>query len=117
MTFWVDAHISPSICLWINEKFPGTKASSLRSLGLRDASDFRVYTEAKEKKVVLISKDADFQKLIQKNGPPPSLIWLTCGNTSNERLKTILSFALPKALALLEKGEFVVEINDRLGTR
>jgi predicted nuclease of predicted toxin-antitoxin system len=96
MIFWVDAHISPSISLWINEKFPGVQAFSFRSLGLRDATDFHVYTEARKENIVLIGKDADFQKLVLKNGPPPSLIWLTCGNTSNERLKPSCLLRYPK---------------------
>jgi predicted nuclease of predicted toxin-antitoxin system len=114
MIFWIDAHISPSIALWINNTFPGNEAVSFRSLGLRDSKDAEVFFEARKKNVVLISKDADFQKLIQKHGAPPKLIWITCGNTSNEKLKTILSFAFPKALELLEKGESVVEIKDQL---
>jgi len=117
MTLWIDAHISPSIALWINQTFPGVEAISFRSLGLRDAKDVEVFTEARKKNVVLISKDADFQMLVQKLGAPPSLIWITCGNTSNEKLKTILSFALPQAIKLLEKGEVIIEINDMLTSK
>lgn len=73
-----------------------------------------MFFTAREKDAVIISKDADFRKLLQQHGPPPKLIWLTCGNTSNEKLKTILSFAFPKALQLLQKGETVIEINDQL---
>ncbi len=114
MIFWIDEHISPSIAHWINETFPGNEAVSFRALGLRDAKDSEVFTAAKKKNVILISKDSDFRNLIHQHGPPPSLIWITCGNTSNEKLKTILSFAFPKAMKLLEKGEPVVEINDQL---
>ncbi|HEV8512451.1 MAG TPA: DUF5615 family PIN-like protein [Cyclobacteriaceae bacterium] len=117
MTFWIDAHISPSIALWINQTFPGVEAISFRTLGLRDSKDAEVFMEARKKNVVLISKDADFQKLVQKFGSPPSLIWITCGNTSNEKLKTILSFAFPQALKLLEKGEVIIEINDKLTSK
>jgi predicted nuclease of predicted toxin-antitoxin system len=114
MIFWIDAHISPSIAYWINETFPGNEAVSFRALGLRDAKDMEVFTAARKKNVILISKDSDFRNLIHKHGTPPSLIWITCGNTSNEKLKTILSFAFSKALRLLEKGEAIVEINDKL---
>jgi len=116
MTFWIDAQISPSIALWINQTFPGHEAISFQKLGLRDSKDAEVFFDARKHDVVLISKDADFMKLIQKHGAPPKLICLTCGNTSNERLKTILSFAFPKALALLQKGEPVVEIKDQVIT-
>ncbi len=114
MTFWIDAHISPSIALWINETFPGNEAISFRSLGFRNSKDSEVFFAARERDVILISKDSDFKDLIQIQGHPPRLIWITCGNTSNEKLKTILSFALHKALQLLEKGEAIIEINDQL---
>jgi predicted nuclease of predicted toxin-antitoxin system len=43
-------------------------------------------------------------------GAPPSIIWLTCGNTSNAALRGILVNALPKAMTLLAQGEILVEI-------
>jgi predicted nuclease of predicted toxin-antitoxin system len=39
------------------------------------------------------------------------VIWLTCGNTTNARLREILAQALPQAIKLLEAGEAIVEIN------
>ncbi|WP_439484267.1 DUF5615 family PIN-like protein [Cyclobacterium plantarum] len=30
--------------------------------------------------VVVMSKDDDFVQMLEKNGPPPKLIWITCGN-------------------------------------
>ena len=114
MTFWIDAHISPAIALWINETFNQHEAVSFRTLGLRDSPDAVAFFAARNKDAVIISKDSDFMKLLQLHGPPPKLIWITCGNTSNDRLKTILSFAFPKALELLKKGETAIEINDQL---
>ena len=111
---WIDAHISPAIALWINQTFSDINAKSVRSLGLRDAKDIEIFMLAKDSNVILVSKDADFQQLLQKLGPPPKLIWLTCGNTSNEKLRTILSFSLPQAIELLNKGENLIEISDAL---
>ncbi|MEH2114611.1 DUF5615 family PIN-like protein [Nostoc sp.] len=48
--------------------------------------------------------------LIDRFGTPPQVIWLTCGNTSNDRLKEILNSTLPEALELLQSGEALVEI-------
>jgi predicted nuclease of predicted toxin-antitoxin system len=39
-------------------------------------------------------------------------MWITCGNTSNVRLRQVLQATLPTALKLLEQGEFLVEISD-----
>jgi predicted nuclease of predicted toxin-antitoxin system len=61
----------------------------------------------------VISKDRDFVELIERLGPPPQVIWLTCGNTSNANLQSILIVTLPKAVALLQAGESLVEITGR----
>jgi predicted nuclease of predicted toxin-antitoxin system len=58
-----------------------------------------------------MTKDSDFVRLLEVNGPPPKVIWLTCGNTSNDRLEEIPADTLEKALGLLQSGEQLVEIS------
>lgn len=60
--------------------------------------------------VILMTKDRDFIELVERYGSPPQVIWLTCGNTSNDRLKEIMTATLPNAIELLRSGESVVEI-------
>jgi|SRR5690625_1087494 len=115
MKLWVDAQLSPAIAAWINRTFDDIKAESVRALGLRDATDPEIFEEAKKADVVVMSKDDDFIQLIEKRGIPPKFIWVTCGNTSNARMREILSTTLPKAKKLLESGENVVEISDKEG--
>ena len=57
-----------------------------------------------------MTKDRDFVDLVEQYGSPPQVIWLTCGNTSNARLKEILTATLLDALELLRSGERLVEI-------
>jgi predicted nuclease of predicted toxin-antitoxin system len=57
-------------------------------------------------------KDADFVRLLEELGPPPQIIWITCGNTSNTHLRGLLRSALPRALEMLSSGETMVEISD-----
>jgi predicted nuclease of predicted toxin-antitoxin system len=111
MTIWVDAHLSPGIAKWIRESFP-VDAIPLRDLNLRDADDADIFRAARDADAVVMTKDSDFQDLVQRLGTPPRVIWITCGNTSNARLRVILSKTLPDAIALLESGERVVEIGD-----
>jgi predicted nuclease of predicted toxin-antitoxin system len=87
-------------------------AFAIRDLGLRDAEDGDIFAAAKEADVVVITKDSDFVELLQRYGPPPQIIWLRCGNTSNPRLKQLLSHALSAVLPMLEAGEPLVEIGD-----
>ncbi|MFP4088736.1 MAG: DUF5615 family PIN-like protein [Cyclobacteriaceae bacterium] len=112
MTIWIDAQLSPAIAAWINDHFPKCKAISVRQLGLRDAQDQEIFTEARKHKVSIMTKDIDFVKLIEQHGTPPKIIWITCGNTYNQRLKSILASTLPEAIDFLNLGEDLVEISD-----
>ncbi len=113
MKIWVDAQLSPAIAAWLNRTFEDITAASLHSLDLRDAIDYDIFTKARLENAIIMSKDDDFIQLIEKYGSPPKLLWITCGNTSNARLKEVLSLTLKKALTLLEKGENIVEISDK----
>lgn len=109
MTIWIDAQLSPAIAFWIESNF-NVQAVALRDLGLRDAEDAEIFDAAKKANVVVITKDSDFISLLERFDAPPKIIWLTCGNTSNANLKTILSKTLRDAIDLLEGGEKIVEI-------
>ena len=112
MIIWVDAHISPSIAAWINRSFTSFQAQSVRSLGLQRADDQVIFDAARHSNVIVMSKDSDFLKLIDQFGPPPQIIWITCGDTSNLKLREILEKSLEKAMELICSGEPVVEISD-----
>jgi predicted nuclease of predicted toxin-antitoxin system len=109
MIVWIDAQLSPVLAGWITTTFDIT-ALSLRDLGLRDAEDHEIFAAAKAQGTIILTKDSDFVDLANRFGAPPQIIWLTCGNTSNARLKEILSITLLDALELLRAGEVLVEI-------
>lgn len=110
MIIWIDAHLSPAIAAWVTTTF-GITAFALRDVGLRDAEDPEIFEAAKTQGVIVITKDSDFVDLANRLGAPPQIIWLTCGNTSNARLKEILNTTLLEALELLRSGEVLVEIS------
>ena len=109
-SIWIDAHLSPAIATWIANTFRVT-AVALRDIGLRDAEDSEIFEAAKAQGVIFMTKDSDFVDLVDRLGAPPQIIWLTWGNTSNARLREILSLTLPNALELLRVGENLVEIS------
>jgi predicted nuclease of predicted toxin-antitoxin system len=111
VTIWVDEQISPSIAFWIEQQF-ATSATAVRDLGLARASDLEVFRAAREANAIVITKDQDFVRLLGRHGPPPSVIWITCGNTSNARLREVLRTSLAAALSLIQAGEALVEISD-----
>jgi|SRR5690349_9881543 len=110
MTIWIDAQMSPAIAAWVSTTFSVT-AVAVRDVGLRDAKDQEIFQAAGRDRTIVMTKDSDFVLLLERFGPPPQVIWVTCGNTSNVRLKEILANTLPKALELLKSGEKLVEIS------
>ncbi len=109
MKLWINAQLSPALATWIAKTF-SVDAVAVRDIGLRDATDNEIFVSAHREGAIVLTKDSDFVDLVKTRGAPPQVIWLTCGNTSNARLRKILSETLPQALALLASGESVVEI-------
>jgi predicted nuclease of predicted toxin-antitoxin system len=108
---WIDAQLSPALAPWIEETF-AIEARSVKCLGLRDARDREIFLRAREAGAIVLTKDADFPLLLKEFGPPPQVLWLTAGNTSNIRVREILSSTLPRALVYFAAGEPLVQIND-----
>ena len=90
----------------------GVTAKPVRELYLQYALDSEIFMSAREHNAVIMTKDTDFTYLLDRHGPPPQIIWMTCGNTSNTHLREILANAFPSAIALIAQGEPIVEISD-----
>ncbi len=57
-----------------------------------------------------MTKDRDFLHLLFEQGPPPQVIWLRVGNSSNQALQAVLLRTLKEAVASLREGGPWVEI-------
>jgi predicted nuclease of predicted toxin-antitoxin system len=111
MTFWIDAQLSPVIANWIKNQYE-VECIPIRDLGLIRAEDKEIFQEAKKDNVIIITKDSDFVSLQQQYGAPPQIIFLTCGNTSNQKLMEIFGKTFNKVIELLKAGEKLVEISN-----
>jgi predicted nuclease of predicted toxin-antitoxin system len=109
MILWVDAQLSPKLAPWLQLTF-GVSALPVRDLGLLDGNDREIFLAARERQATIITKDSDFVGLLESLGPPPKIILLTCGNTSNAILRSVLAKSLPRAMEFLETDEVLVEI-------
>src|SRR5436190_16075561 len=105
MILWLDAQLPPSLAVWITATF-GIEAHAVRDLGMRDAQDPTIFQAARAADAVVMTKDSDFVNLLRRLGPPPKVLWVTCGNTSNVKLRELLNHSLLGAIALLEGTEF-----------
>ncbi len=59
---------------------------------------------------VLVTKDEDFVDRVHHQGPPPQIVWVTCGNVRNGELREIVSRAWPRVVELLANGEPVADV-------
>lgn len=109
MKFWIDAQLSPALAPWLSDTF-AVEAFSIQRLGFRDASDEEIFFAARSEKAVVITKDRNFVQLLNRLGPPPKIVWVTCGNTSNAQMRDILRQDFPSTLLLLQQGKSLVEI-------
>ena len=88
----------------------------VRDLALQCASDREIFNAARDAQVAVMTKDADFVELLDQFGQPPQVILVTCGNTSNVRLRRLITVAWPAILPMLERGEALIELGDQPGT-
>jgi predicted nuclease of predicted toxin-antitoxin system len=110
LIFWIDAQLSPGLAPWLSERF-GIQAFSASHLGYRDAADLTIFQAARRVGAIVMTKDSDFVHLLEQLGPPPQVLWIALGNTSNARMKEVLQATLREALSLFQAGEPLVEIS------
>lgn len=109
MKVWIDAQISPAFAAWMTVHL-AVEASAVRDLGLRDAKDQTIFFAAREAGAVIVTKDADFVRLLERHGPPPRIVWITAGNTSNASLRFLFMRMWSKTAEHLTSGEPLVEL-------
>jgi len=110
MKLIIDAQLPPQLAVWIWEQF-GVEAYSVKYLGLHDAEDGQIFAEARRMEGIVITKDEDCVRLFHQLGSPPKILWITCGNTSNQKMREILLRRLTFALEPLATAD-LVEISD-----
>ncbi len=111
MKRWIDVQMSPALARWITAHFEGLEAIAVSELGLGNAEDLEIFEAARQANAVVVSKDSDFVGLVNRLGPPPQVLWIRCGNTSNAQMQVTLSSTLAAAVDLLHHGERLVEIS------
>ena len=113
MTIWLDNQLPPALGSWAQEHL-GVDCTSVRELALHRASDLDIFHAARAAGALVMTKDADFAELVGRFGPPPQVVLVTCGNTSNAHLRQVLASAWPTVAAMLRQGEPLVEVGDKL---
>lgn len=73
---WVDAQLPPVLALWLARDY-GVDAEHVNEIGFLGEDDAVIFTPARAGgAAVVITKDDDFVRLLERHGPPPHL----CGS-------------------------------------
>ena len=88
MKLLFDQNLSFKLCRRLADVFPGS--TQVRLLGMEGTDDWSIWPYTKTNGFALVSQDADFADIATLYGPPPKVIWLRCGNQSNDVIEVLL---------------------------
>ena len=105
---WIDAQLPPALVGWLATL--GEHAVHVVELGLLAAADQTIFDAARGADAIVVTKDEDFVRLLEKHGPPPRVVWITVGNVRNAQLQAIVRRRWPSIRTQLAAGEPLIEL-------
>jgi predicted nuclease of predicted toxin-antitoxin system len=92
---------------------PSLPVLSVSNVGI-NPSDSQVWEFARQRELVIVSKDADFSQRIITNSPPPWVVHLRFGNLRKKEFHALLARVWPRVETLLKSHKLVNVYSDRL---
>ena len=108
--FWIDAQLPQALAQWIIAE--GARAAHVEELGLLRTPDSEIFAKARTAGAVVVTKDEDFVRLLEAQGAPPQVVWITVGNVRNPTLQALWIRSWHHVLIQLDAGEPLIEIAD-----
>ena len=78
MRIWLDVHLPPALIPWLKSRYR-VETEAFRNVGLGRTPDGMLFAMLRTPGDVVMTKDSDFVALVEAKGPPPQVIWITCG--------------------------------------
>ena len=88
MSLLFDQNLSRQLPRLLADAFPGSKQAAL--MGLSRATDDAIWQCALDHNLVIVTRDADFRRLLSERGTPPQVILLGVGNCTTARIEAII---------------------------
>jgi len=105
-----DNNLSVLLPKAVAQLFPGS--SHVAELEIARLSDRQIFEFAGKNNFILVTKDKDFYHLLNTLGPPPKIVWITIGNSSNRETITTLT-SNTKAIKQFVAGNRALLVIDR----
>lgn len=87
----------------------------MRDLG-ETWTDTQIWEYARERDMIIVSKDTDFSDRMMVSSPPPRIIHIRCGNMMMRDFHGLMTRLWPKTIALSEDNRLVRVYQDRIET-
>lgn len=88
MKLLFDANVSHKLVRQLASEYPDS--THVRDVGLRGATDRRIWDYAGANAFIIASKDTDFRERSYVEGFPPKVIWLDVGSAGTEAVAALL---------------------------
>jgi predicted nuclease of predicted toxin-antitoxin system len=83
-----DNNLPVSLCRVLAASFPG--CTHVLAIGLDALSDHHIWEHAKERGLVIVSRDGDYEHISALRGMPPKVVRLAVGNQSAKSFAELL---------------------------
>ena len=70
-------------------------------------TDEALWLHARQKNLVILTRDADFFDKLVIHGTPPKVVWLRTGNLRRVELEALVARSWPKVQVLLEVSDLI----------
>lgn len=108
MKFLLDQNLPVVLAKWLEER--GHEAEHVKRLRLQEANDLDIAARAMRAGSIVITKDADFQRLAAPPPRGPQVVWVRLGNTTNPQLIEAWESLWPAIEQALTDGEPLIEV-------
>lgn len=99
----VDAQLPPEPARWLTVTY-GLAAQHVQDVDQLSTDDSAIVAAARAGDAsIVITKDEGFVKLVERFGPPPQIVKVTCGNIRNADLRALVLSAWPRVADLLAR--------------
>lgn len=88
MKLLLDQNLSRRLLAELSAWIPDS--THVAAIDLDRAGDAEIWAYAKWHGYAILTKDADFLELSLLRGAPPKVVWINCGNISNQALLDLL---------------------------
>jgi predicted nuclease of predicted toxin-antitoxin system len=104
----VDNQLPEALCRLLNAH--GHESTHVLGLNMDEATDLDIWNYAVTGHWIVVSKDADFLHLANRQSDTGKLLWVRIGNNRSEPLLQAFEEELPAVVRAFDEGFRVVEI-------